>query len=103
MTDVRAGARLKSSVSEAEVIVTKTPTEEVEIRCGGAPMQAPDAPAGLEAERTLDLGEALLLGKRYVDDPTGLEVLCTKPGSGTLTCNGRTMQVKEPKPLPSSD
>jgi hypothetical protein len=44
-----------------------------------------------------------LLGKRYVDEATGLEVLCTKPGAGGLAVDGRPLGVKAPKALPASD
>ncbi len=44
-----------------------------------------------------------LLGKRYVDEQTGLEVLCTKPGTGSLAADGRPLTIKAPKPLPASD
>ena len=43
------------------------------------------------------------LGKRYVDEPTGLEVLCVKPGSATLAADGRDLTLKSAKPLPASD
>jgi hypothetical protein len=42
-------------------------------------------------------------GKRFVDDVTGLEVLCTKPGKGSLSIDGRDIGVKEAKKLPASD
>jgi len=32
-----------------------------------------------------------------------LEVLCTKAGAGALAANGRPLELKSPKPLPSSD
>ena len=44
-----------------------------------------------------------LLGKRYVDEASGIELLCSKGGSGSLACDGRAMTVKGAKPLPSSD
>jgi len=43
------------------------------------------------------------LGKRYADPVTGLEVLCTKGGEGSLSIGDIAMVVKESKPLPSSD
>lgn len=43
------------------------------------------------------------LGKRYVCEACGTEILCNKPGSGTVGCCGKEMQLKEAKPLPSSD
>jgi hypothetical protein len=44
-----------------------------------------------------------LLGKRYVDTDQTLEVLCTKPGDGSLSVGDEPLQVKEAKPLPASD
>jgi hypothetical protein len=46
---------------------------------------------------------ALELGRRYMCDVCGTEVLCTKPGSGGLQCCGKEMGLKQAKPLPSSD
>jgi len=43
------------------------------------------------------------LGKRYLCEKCGVEVLCNKPGSGALTCCEAEMRLKEAKPLPSSD
>ena len=47
--------------------------------------------------------DGILLGKRYSDGATGLEVLCTKAGEGSLALNGESLLLKEAKPLPSSD
>jgi len=44
-----------------------------------------------------------LLGKRYADGDTGLELLCTKAGEGSLSLGGTPLALKEAKPLPSSD
>ena len=46
---------------------------------------------------------ATQLGKRYLCDTCGTEVLCNKAGSGSLTCCDHDMKLKEAKPLPSSD
>ena len=43
------------------------------------------------------------MGKRFADEDLGLEVLCTKPGAGSLSVGGTLLQVKGAKPLPSSD
>ena len=48
-------------------------------------------------------GMATQLGKRYLCDSCGSEVLCNKPGTGELTCCDNEMKLKEAKPLPSSD
>jgi hypothetical protein len=46
---------------------------------------------------------ATLLGKHYVDAPSGLEALCTKGGTGALAFAGRLIAPSAPKLLPSSD
>jgi hypothetical protein len=43
------------------------------------------------------------LGRRYLCEVCGTEVLCTKPGPGGLQCCGKEMGLKQAKPLPSSD
>jgi hypothetical protein len=43
------------------------------------------------------------LGKRYICDTCGTEILCNKPGNGTVSCCDGEMKLKEAKPLPSSD
>ena len=43
------------------------------------------------------------MGKRYVDDEIGIELLCTRSGSGALTVDGRVLTLKGAKPLPASD
>ena len=43
------------------------------------------------------------MGKRYVDEAGDLELLCTKPGEGSLTLAETPLTVKGAKPLPSSD
>ena len=54
----------------------------------GAPGRPPDRPADALAPDDA-LAGGTLLGKRYADEPTGLEVLCTKSGAGTITVDGR--------------
>ena len=43
------------------------------------------------------------LGKRYQCEACGTEVLCNKPGAGSVICCDQEMKLKEAKPLPSSD
>ena len=61
--------------------------------------------AGADGGGTIDpaLSEPTLLGKRYEDEASGLEVLCSKGGDGTLTLDDTPLVVKSAKPLPSSD
>lgn len=94
----KAGLKLRSQTCTTEVIVVRPATDPIELSCCGAPMtpdEVGDVPAGAADE--------VLLGKRYTDEQTGLEVLCTKPGPGALAADGRTLLLKGTKPLPSSD
>ncbi|MBI2867256.1 MAG: desulfoferrodoxin [Chloroflexi bacterium] len=43
------------------------------------------------------------LGRRYVCNVCGTQVLCTKAGSGTVFCHEKEMEVQQPRALPSSD
>ena len=43
------------------------------------------------------------LGRRYMCEVCGTEVLCTRAGEGSLVCCGKEMGLKLAKPLPSSD
>ena len=102
-TDLRPGSRWRSAVCESEVIVVRTPTAPVLLCIGGAPVlaAASDRPAGGEPDRAL--AEGTLLGKRYADEASGLEVLCTRSGAGTITVAGRPATIMAPRKLPASD
>ncbi|MFE6821006.1 hypothetical protein [Streptomyces sp. NPDC057690] len=100
----RVGQMLASTVDPTAVIVIRCPDEELEITCGGAAMVEGAGP-GSAATGTAGpepLGGSLL-GKRYAAEDLGLELLCTKPGPGTLAVNGVPLPVKSAKPLPASD
>jgi len=47
--------------------------------------------------------QALQLGKRYKSTDGAVEVLVNKPGPCDLRYEGQPMELKEAKPLPSSD
>jgi hypothetical protein len=100
MTDLAPGKRLRSNVGDTEIIVVRPPATPVELSCGGQPMTASLATA---AAATTSTDDDTVLGKRYVDTDTGLEVLCTKPGPGVLTADGRQLTIKAPTALPASD
>ena len=76
---------------------------EVSLECGGRPMIPFNAerPAGLSPAPEYAAGT--FVGKRYADDETGLEALCSKTGTGSLMVGGRRIAEKEAKKLPSSD
>lgn len=50
-----------------------------------------------------DTRTGTLPGKRYRCETCGGELICTKPGSGGLTCCDAPMTEQEPKPMPSAD
>ena len=78
------------------------PDGDVDVRCGGAPMLeiSAEKPGG-EVDASAAGGTAI--GKRYVNEAGDLELLCTKPGDGSLAVGDAAMVLKEAKPLPSSD
>ena len=47
--------------------------------------------------------QVLQLGKRYKSADGAVEVLINKPGTCDLSYDGAPMELKEAKPLPSSD
>jgi hypothetical protein len=100
--DLKPGTRLRSQTCSAEVIVVRPPDRDVDLRCGGAPLVPMD---GVVEQHPLDAAQAAgtLLGKRYADPDSGLELLCTKAGEGSLSLDGATLPQKDAKPLPSSD
>jgi len=79
------------------------PNRDVEVVCGGAAMLGIDetAPEGLSL--ATDALGGTQLGKRYVNAAGDLELLCTKPGEGSLSADGEALTLKEAKALPSSD
>jgi hypothetical protein len=101
--NLRPGQKLRSAVSEAQLVVVRAPSTAVDVRCGGAPLLEAGQEPEARAEADAALGEGPLLGKRYADDDAGLELLCTRAGPGQLTVDGRSLLVKGAKPLPSSD
>lgn len=101
MAKLKAGTRLQSAVCSTEVMIVKAP-EEADLTCGGAPLLALGAEkSGSDIAEGADGGTQI--GKRYVDADETLEVLCTKPGKGTLALAGADLSIKGAKPLPSSD
>jgi hypothetical protein len=103
MTVLKPGLRLRSAVCEAQIIVVRTLGAQRALSCGGAAMLLKEetAPAGVKLDPALSGGT--LVGKRYVDDTEQFEFLCTKSGQGSLVLDGKPLQAKLPKSLPSSD
>lgn len=96
---MKPGTKLKSAACDTEVMVIRI--GEGTIECGGAPMgeAKPETAAPLSA----DFSKGTLMGKRYVDAVNSFELLCVKPGKGSLSVDGVALNVKDAKPLPASD
>ncbi len=103
MARLKTGTRLKSSVCNTQVMIVAAPDADVALTCGGHPMidAAAAPPAGLSVSPEASKGTTL--GKRYVNAEGTLELLCIKPGEGSLAVAGAALVLKEAKPLPSSD
>lgn len=96
---MKAGTKLKSVVDDTEVMVIKIGTGTIE--CGGAPMA--EAKPGELGTLNPDFAAGTLMGKRYVDAANTFELLCVKPGKGSLSVDGTALTIKDAKPLPASD
>ena len=55
------------------------------------------------APLSTDHSNGTLMGKRYVDADNTYELLCVKPGKGSLSVDGVALVTKDAKPLPASD
>lgn len=95
---MKPGTKLKSAVCDTEVMVIRG--SDSVVTCGGAPMAA-DASASGEPDPAFCEGSQM--GKRYVDEAGTVELLCVKPGRGSLSIDGVALKTKDAKSLPSSD
>lgn len=103
MPSVSPGARLRSATCDTEVVVVRTDASDVDVRCGGAPLLAwteTRPPGGVPAP---EFASGTSLGKRYASADGKVEVLCTKPGDGSLSIGTEPMAEQVARPLPSSD
>ncbi|GAC1411550.1 MAG: hypothetical protein NVSMB69_13900 [Novosphingobium sp.] len=96
---MKPGTKLKSAVCNTEVMVIRSGDGQIE--CGGAPMAETKADGA--GEPAADHAKGTLMGKRYVDAAGTVELLCIKPGKGSLALDGVALTVKDAKPLPASD
>jgi hypothetical protein len=98
--ELKPGMRLQSTTCATQVIVVRAPKGDVDLRCGGHPMSTV---GGEAAANALEAGHSggTLTGKRYGDDD--MELLCTKPGAGSLSVGESPINPKDAKLLPSSD
>jgi len=101
--DLKPGSRWKSAVCDGEFVVVRPPKAPVSLECGGHQVIAhADAKAG-DLVLSDAHGGGSAAGKRYADPESGLEVLCSKAGQGSLSIDGRPIGATESKKLPASD
>lgn len=100
----RIGTMLASTVDSTSVVVVRWSAGDQDVMCGGSPMVDPTRVDPVP-QNPLDPGhtEGTLLGKRYASEDGTVELLCTRPGKGTLAVGGVPLAVKTAKPLPASD
>ena len=96
---MKPGTRLKSAACDTEVMVIRCGTGSIE--CGGTAMA--EAKPAEAAALNPDFAGGTLMGKRYVDAAGAYELLCVKPGKGSLAVDGAVLTTKDAKPLPASD
>ena len=96
----KPGVKLSSTVCKTQIMALRVPASELDITCGGAPMQVGD-PAELGTPSGENSGT--LVGKRYTDEDETMEFLCTRGGDGSISVNGIALDIKAAKKLPSSD
>ena len=100
----RVGTTLVSTTDSTTVIVVRWGDADLEVACGGAAMVDARGPeAGTTHAADAAQQDGTQLGKRYAADDLGVELLCTKAGSGTLAVDGVRLPLKNAKPLPASD
>lgn len=97
------GTRLRSAVDDTQVIVIRSPARPVDVTCGGHPLQPIDTEVLSAATISAGHDCGTVVGKRYVDEGSGLEMLCTKSGVGALFADDNPMTIKVAKALPASD
>lgn len=101
--ELKPGSRWKSAVCDTEVVIVRPPKEAAGLECGGQPMVAHTAEKPAGAAISPDHSGGTGMGKRFADETSGAEILCTKGGAGSLSIDGRPIEAKDAKKLPASD
>ena len=86
--------------SGVQIIVTKGGAGD--LSDGDTPLLQKDSGESFADNQAAGEGQ-VQLGKRYKSVDGEVEVLVSKPGACDLTYAGTAMELKEAKPLPSSD
>ena len=99
---LKPGMKLRSATDACEIVVIKTPGDPIDLRCGGHALAPADTAVATESIES-GFNGGTQLGKSYASEELGVEVLCTKPGDGSISVGETVLMRKGPKPLPSSD
>ena len=101
--ELKPGSRWKSAVCDGEFVVVRPPKAGGELSCGGAAVvpHASEKPAG--GSVSPDHAGGAQLGKRYTDEESGIVILASKGGAGSLALDGRPLAMQDAKKLPASD
>jgi hypothetical protein len=100
--ELKPGSRWKSAVCTAEFVVVRPAKVPVTLECGGVKVVPLGTPAD-ESALNPDHAKGVAAGKRYFDAESGLEILGSKAGKGSLSADGTALTLKEAKALPASD
>ncbi len=101
--EIKPGSRWKSAVCDAQMVVVRPPKSGGELHCGGVAVRDLADTTSPSGDIHPDHAGGVLIGKRYTDLESGIEVLGAKAGQGSLSFDGRPLQLKDAKPLPASD
>lgn len=99
---LKVGQRLKSMVCSTEIMVITAPDGEIQLTCGGAQMTDGEG-NGEGGSVHPDHASGSTIGKRYVSKVGDLEILCVKPGEGSLAVGDVALNLKDAKKLPKTD
>ena len=98
---MKPGTRLKSAVCDTEIMVIRAGTGDIAIACGGAQMAEQTTVSNASLDPAFAGGTQM--GKRYINEADTIELLCVKPGQGSLSIDNVALQIKGSRALPSSD
>jgi hypothetical protein len=101
--ELTAGLRLRSAVCQTEIVVVKPPSGEIDLECGGVALVGIDDVVQDAGEPQEGFAEGTRIGKRYIHVESGLELLCTKAGAGSLSVSKVLLGTQQAKTLPASD
>jgi hypothetical protein len=101
--ELKPGSRWKSAVCDAQLVVVRPPSAAGELQCGGVAVLPHDDASAPSGDVDPAFAEGVMIGKRYTDEASGIEVLGAKAGKGSLAFGGVAMTIKGAKPLPASD